>query len=151
MAFLAPADQALLTERFDTELSQPVRLLLFTEPRSGLYLPGTRACESCADTEALLTELVELSDNLTLEVHNVKEEPEIAAKWQISQVPTIAILRSEDLGIRFMGLPSGYEFMSLIETIVATGGGGTPLSEETIARLGTLDADIDIKTFSTPT
>lgn len=151
MAFLGPADRELLTDRFEKELSEPVRLVLFIEPKSSLYLPGIKACESCADTEALLEELVELSRLLTFEVHNIRDEADVAAEWGIRDLPTIAIVDATDRGVRFMGMPTGYEFSSLIETIIATGSGAVALTDETLAKLAELDEYLDIKTFSTPT
>jgi alkyl hydroperoxide reductase subunit AhpF len=152
MGFLSAADEAHLRERFEAELVQPVRVLLFTEPAGGLYVPGRRACRTCADTEALMTEVAGFSDNIDLEIVNVTTAPETAAEWGVSITPTIAVCRESDQGVRFVGLPGGYEFTSFIETLVSAGAGnGSHLTPGTLERLAAVSDDIDIKTFITPT
>ncbi|MGH2709476.1 MAG: protein disulfide oxidoreductase, partial [Actinomycetota bacterium] len=74
------------------------------------------------------------------------------AEWDVSLTPTIAVCRESDQGVRFVGLPGGYEFTSFVETLISTGAdGGSHLAHETLERLATLSAAIDIKTFITPT
>ncbi|MGH2732454.1 MAG: hypothetical protein ACRDJG_05885 [Actinomycetota bacterium] len=152
MGFLSSADETHLRNRFDTELTNPVRVLLFTEPAGGLYVPGRRECRTCADTEALMAEVAGLSENIRLEIINVPSAPDVAAEWDVSLTPTIAVCRESDQGVRFVGLPGGYEFTSFVETLISTGAdGGSHLAHETLERLATLSAAIDIKTFITPT
>jgi len=51
----------------------------------------------------------------------------VAEKYGIDKIPAIAILRGgdepKDYGIRFYGIPSGYEFTSLIEDIMMVSSG----------------------------
>lgn len=151
MPFLSENDRGFLKNRFASELKRPVMVKLFSEPVSGLYVPGMQQCVTCADTEALMREVSELSDLIELEIHNVKEDPASAAEWEVTATPTIAVFSEKDTGIRFLGLPSGYEFTSFIETVVSIGSGSPPLTEDSLAKLEELDVDLDIKVFSTPT
>ena len=151
MAFLSDKDREFLKQRFDTEMDHTVRILLFTEVASGLYVPGMRQCESCEDTEALLTEVADISERLELEVYNVKEHPDLVDEWRITATPTIAVCRQEDSGVRFMGLPSGYEFTSFLETVISAGSDTYGLTQASKDRLENLEIDLEIKTFSTPT
>ncbi len=152
MGFLSATDETHLQGRFEAELTTPVRVLLFTEPASGLYVPGRRECRTCADTEALMREVAALSENINLEIVNVASAPDMAAEWGVSLTPTIAVCRESDQGVRFVGLPGGYEFTSFVETLVSAGAdGGSHLSHETLERLATVDFEIEIKTFITPT
>jgi alkyl hydroperoxide reductase subunit AhpF len=57
----------------------------------------------------------------------------------------------EDYGVRLYGLPTGYEFGSLVESILDVSRGESSLSEETRAGLATLDKDVRLRVFSTPT
>src|SRR2546422_177899 len=77
--------------------------------------------------------------------------PGRAAAYGVEQVPAIVVEGARDYGIRFYGVPTGYEFGNLIDSIVVTSTGQTALAEETLATLRTLTADVDIKVFSTPT
>ena len=74
MPFLTETDASYLREKFAEILTQPVELRLFTEPVTGLYVPGHPQCETCADTEALLTEVADLADSIHLEIVNVAFE-----------------------------------------------------------------------------
>ena len=61
------------------------------------------------------------------------------------------ILGAKDYGIRFYGIPSGYEFNSLIEDITAVSREHHGLSEETVAKLDSLSEPVHIQVFVTPT
>jgi len=68
-------------------------------------------------------------------------------------VPTIAVgPDGEDAGVRFQGLPDGYEFTSFVETLASAGSAvGHGLQPETLDALAELPGDVEIKTFVTPT
>lgn len=152
MAFLQEEDRKQVMERLHAEMNGSVKLLIFSEPVSSLYVPGNRQCMSCRETEQLIQEVAELSDLIEVEVVNVQEESAMALEWDITFTPTIAFLRGEDTGIRMMGLPSGYEFVSFLETLISVSKGeGDGLSPDTMELLEGLDVDVHIKIFSTPT
>lgn len=152
MAFLRDADREFLIKRFEEELDQTVILELFSEPAGGLFVPGMRQCATCREAELLLAEVAETSDKIELRVHNIKQDPELAAKFEVTATPTIAVHAGEDAGVRFLGLPVGYEFTSLIETIVfASKEPGAGLQPATIEKLEALEEDLELKVFSTPT
>jgi glutaredoxin-like protein len=58
---------------------------------------------------------------------------------------------SKDHGIRFYGIPSGYEYTSLIEAIVDVSKGTTELGPKTRESLRTIGQDVRIQVFVTPT
>lgn len=152
MAFLQDEDRQQVRQRLEAELKNPVKLLVFSEPVSSLYLPGIRQCVSCRETEQLLQEVADLSELIKLEIVGVKENPALASEWDISYTPTIALEMQQDTGIRILGLPSGYEFVSFLETLISVSRGeGDGLSAETMGLLESLEDDVDIKVFSTPT
>jgi alkyl hydroperoxide reductase subunit AhpF len=57
----------------------------------------------------------------------------------------------KDHGLRFYGVPSGYEFGSLVELILDVSNGRSGLGEETRRALAGLESDVRIRVFSTPT
>ncbi|MCA1839034.1 MAG: hypothetical protein ABR507_12290 [Actinomycetota bacterium] len=153
MGFLTDEDRLVLGERFENELTSAVDVMLFTESPSLLYVPGMRTCESCKDTEELLTEVSALSDNFRLSIHDVKNETEMAERYAITATPTIAITPagSQDAGVRFLGMPAGYEFASFLESLLSAADPDFRLQPESMDRLGGLDVEVDLKVFSTPT
>ena len=120
----------------------PVRLVFFTQ---------TFGCETCPPTRQMLRELVSLSDQLTLEELNLVLDVEQAREYGVDRAPAIAVVGAEDTGIRFIGMPAGYEVVSLIDAIRLVSSGESGLSEESRALLAAVDAPVAIQVFVTPT
>ena len=76
-----------------------------------------------------------------------------ATAYGIDKIPALVPLdgRDKDRGIRFYGIPAGYEFTTVIEDILDLSRGGTHLSAATKAELAGLKNDVTIKVFVTPT
>ena len=91
MAFISDADRPLLEQRFREQLPSAVTLQLFTTPRYGLYVPGREECVTCADAEALLAEVADLSPQLTLTKHDLYAEPEVAAAAGVDKVQALVL------------------------------------------------------------
>ena len=80
------------------------------------------------------------------------QEPEKVAAMKIQRTPAIAILgATKDYGIRMYGLPSGYEFGSLVDSILDVSSGDSGLSAPTRAVLAALERPVHLQVFSTPT
>jgi alkyl hydroperoxide reductase subunit AhpF len=157
MSLIAPADQQKLRDAF-AELTRPVRLLFFTQALGS---------ETCLQTRRILDELPPLSDKIAIDEVNFVLEPERAAQYGIDRVPAIAVTYEEvgdqshrgtgapgvikDTRIRFLGAPSGYEFVSLVRAIILAGGGESMLSPEGRARLASVDKPVTMQVFTTPT
>lgn len=131
-------------------LAGPVRLVYFTEGSSGLIIPG-RECRSCGDTQRLLEDLAQCSDRLTLEVHDRFTDTDAFAAFGIARVPALAVVGAADYGIRYYGMPAGYEFRTLLEIILDAGRGSADLAPETQTALTTLAGDIHLQVLVTPT
>ena len=142
MAFLTAADEQEVRRIFEP-LSGPVKLVVFSQ--------SLAAAELCAQNEQLVREVAALSDKISVETLNLAIDRERAEAYGIDQVPAIVVEGARDYGIRFYGVPSGYEFSNLIDSILVASSGEPGLSEETMASLGALADDVDIKVFSTPT
>ena len=131
-------------------LTQAVRLVYFTEGASGLIIPG-RECLYCGDTQRLLEDVVSCSGQVTLEVHDRISDPASAAAYGIDRVPAIVVLGARDYGIRYYGLPAGYELATLLDIILDAGRGAADLEAETRAAIAQLPGDVYLQVFVTPT
>lgn len=107
-------------------------------------------CQTCRDTEVILKELDELSERLKVSFLNPQTDREEAEKDGIDRVPALIISDGTHSRVKFFGIPSGYEFSSLLTTIVDTGGPEEPLTEDTLQFLKNLDTDLEMKVFVTP-
>ncbi len=142
MAFINPVDRKKLEEEFN-KLPEPVEIILFTQAIN---------CEYCGDTELLLKELAEISDKVNLTVKNFTIDKEDVERYGIDRVPAIVVRNAEkDYGIRFFGIPAGYEFASLIEAIRLVSYKMTVLDEELRNRVKEVDKPLLIQVFVTPT
>jgi alkyl hydroperoxide reductase subunit AhpF len=142
MALLSPTEQEKLRESF-TEMTTPVRLLFFTQALD---------CEPCLQTRQILDEFPALSDKIAIEEVNFVLDKDTAARYAVDRVPAIALLgQTEDSRIRFLGTPSGYEFISLVQAILLVGGAGSSLTEENRKRIAAVDKPVTMQVFTTPT
>ncbi len=108
-------------------------------------------CPGCQDTEMIMKELDQLSDKLKVEFLNAQTDSEKADSDGIEMAPAIVVSDGSHSRVKFYGTPSGYEFSSLLTTIVDSGGGEETLAEETVKFLDELDTDLLIQVFVTPT
>ena len=131
-------------------LEGPVRLVYFTEGASGLVIPG-RECQYCGETQRLLEDLTQCSALLTLEIHDRIADPEPFAAYGIDKVPGLAVVGARDYGIRYYGIPAGYELATLLDIILDVGRGATHLTPETRAALVDLPRDMHVQVLVTPT
>jgi alkyl hydroperoxide reductase subunit AhpF len=107
--------------------------------------------ETNAQTVALVKEVAARSDHLSVTVLNPHIDREQAQAYGIEVSPAVVVEGARDYGVRFLGIPAGYEFSNLIDSIVAVSTGEAGLSEETKTALGDLAEDVTIKVFTTPT
>jgi alkyl hydroperoxide reductase subunit AhpF len=133
---------------FAERLRDTVTLDFYTQPRSKLYIPGRRECETCEDAQRLYEELAGLSEKLTLAVHDITREP---SDVTVDDLP-LCVLRGHNRGtLRILGIPAGYEFATLLEDIVDLSTGETALSSSTREALAAIDEDLKLDVFVTPT
>jgi len=125
------------------QLVNPVRLAVFSQ---ALADPESEQVRRLAE------ELVALEPRLSLEPYNFVLDKEKAEALKIARIPAMAVMGAEkDYGIRMYGLPSGYEFGTLIEAILDVSRGDSGLSDETRVALKELAQPVHIQVFSTPT
>jgi alkyl hydroperoxide reductase subunit AhpF len=143
MAFLQERDREAVRQEF-SKLTGPVKLVVFSQELA--------AADLCRQNEQLVREVAELTDGkATVEVLNLAIDRERAEAYGVDQVPATVVEGARDYGLRFYGIPSGYEFGNLIDAIVVASTGEPALSDETKASLHELTEPVDIKVFSTPT
>src|SRR5262249_47160906 len=130
MAILQERDRAAVRKEFE-KLSGPVKLVVFSQE--------LEAADLCRQNEQLVREVADLTDGrATVEVLNLAIDRDRAAAYGIDQVPAIVVEGARDYGIRFYGVPGGYEFSNLIDSIILVSTGEPALTDETKASLQTL-------------
>jgi glutaredoxin-like protein len=126
-----------------SSLVNPVRIVVFFQ---ALEDPESE------QVKRLVEELAALDPRLSAEAVNFVLDKERVDALGVTRTPAVAVLGADkDYGIRFYGLPTGYEFGSLIDAILLVSSGESGLSDETKAALKDVAKPVHIQVFSTPT
>jgi glutaredoxin-like protein len=124
------------------EMVNPVKLVHFTQELNLEY--GREA-------RVLIEELAQLSDKLSLETCDFILDKEKVAQYAVDKVPATAVRDGKDYGIRFYGLPAGYEFSTLLDAIVEVSKGDSGLRPESREKLAKIAQPVHLEVFVTPT
>ena len=146
--------EKLLNEQVITQISQSFEQM--KEPVQILFFGSRDNCEYCADTRQLLEEVAGIDEKVSLNFYDIKENADMAAKFNIDRVPAIVIAAKDgdlvtDFGIQYSGIPAGHEFGTLINDIVLVSGRDSGLSVEAREYLKDLNKPLHLQVFVTPT
>ncbi|MEO0021937.1 MAG: thioredoxin family protein [candidate division WOR-3 bacterium] len=124
------------------KLPNPVKILVFTQEME---------CQFCRENRQLAEELAGLSDKIVLSVHDFQQDKETVEKYRIERVPALVLEGEKDYGIRFYGIPAGYEFTTLLNALQIAGRRDSGLKPETREKLKTITSPVKIEVFVTLT
>ena len=141
MNLLKDEDKKYITDEFK-KLKDEVKIAFFTQKLE---------CQFCDQTHKLLEEVSGLSDKLSLEVFNFAIDKAKVQEYKVDKIPATIIEGTKKYGIRFFGIPSGYEFTSLLEAISIVSLRDSGLSKDGRRKLKTVDKPVHIQVFITPT
>jgi len=141
VALIDDENAAEIRERLK-EMVDPVRLIHFTQELN---------LEYGRETKQLLEEVASFSDKLTLEVYNFLLDKEKAAEYAVDNIPATVIRNGKDYGIKFYGIPAGYEFSTFLEAILNVSKGDSGLKPESREKLAAVTQPIHLEVFVTPT
>ena len=151
MPFISAQDRQALEERFRKELKRKVTLRLFTQTASQLIIPG-RECPTCPQTRQILEELTSLSPMLEMETVDFFSRGQEAQESGVERIPAIVMTKDgAGSNVKYYGMPSGYEFVTIIEDLIALSQPRSALSADTRKKLKLVDQDVHIQVFVTPT
>jgi alkyl hydroperoxide reductase subunit AhpF len=141
MGILKEKDRDKLISVFK-DIEKDVKIVMFTQEME---------CPHCEMTRAMLEEVSGLSDKLSLEVHDFVAEADLAKKHGVDKIPATILLGDKDYGIRFYGVPAGYEFNVLIEDTMDVGKRNPRLSNEVMTELAKIDRPVHMQVLISPT
>jgi len=131
-----------LKSELNKNMEKPVKIIMFTQELE---------CKFCAETRQLIQELATLNEKIQIEIYDFVADSEKAKEYGVDKVPAIAIISEKDYGVRFYGLPYGYEFTTLIEAVVNISKGKTDISDKTREMLREVKTPVHIQVFVTLT
>lgn len=123
-------------------IEKDVTIVMFTQEME---------CQYCEMTRMMLEEISGLSDKLSLEVHDFVADADLAKKHGVDKIPAVVLMGDRDYGIRFYGVPAGYEFQVLVEDILDVGKRDPGLSKEAMTELAKVDRPVHLQVFISPT
>jgi alkyl hydroperoxide reductase subunit F len=142
MPVLRPDEEAKVREWF-AELGRPVELLVALGPEE-TPLVGSGDVDFGAEMVRVCEGLAELGDHVSC---RVEQQPDGFPRF-----PAVAIRPDgRDAGVRYDGLPWGYELGSLVGAVVEAGRSEPSLRPESIVALGELERELTLDVFVTPT
>jgi glutaredoxin-like protein len=144
---ISEKDAEFLRGEFETNLVNPVKLVMFTQEIE---------CQFCAETRQIVEEISSLSDKISSEIYHFVTDKATAEIYDVDKIPAIAVLRVEDgeekdYGIRFFGIPSGYEFTTVIEDIIDVSRGDSGLQPKSREAVAGITEPVHFQVFVTPT
>ncbi|POZ88488.1 MULTISPECIES: thioredoxin family protein [Petrotoga] len=125
------------------KLTEPVQLLLFKN--DGEY---------SEIVEQLLEELRELDDRIKVDTRHSDSQEINNYDIEKDLLPAMLILDNEgrDYRIRYYGIPSGYEFATFLQNIIAVSNKTVDsFNNENKEKLSQIDKNVRIRVFVTPT
>ena len=143
MSMIGEKDRKTVKDRL-AKLMKPVKAVVFTQEME---------CQFCSETRELMQELAVLTDKLKVEVRDFLGDAAEAKRLGVDKIPAIALLGEgdKDYGVRFYGIPAGYEFVSLLESLEMVSKGDSGLAPATREKLKGLKKPLHLQVFVTPT
>ena len=122
------------------QMQNRVRIILFTQEIE---------CDYCKEAHQFAEEIAALDDRLSLTVYKLVDDKAMSERYQVDKVPAFLLLdkNDQDLGIRYYGIPAGYEINSFIWTILATSGQRETVPPEISERIARIEKDIHLLVF----
>jgi len=143
MPLLKDKDKKYLQDEFAKNLKEEAKLYIFTSEDD---------CQYCSQTVQIAQELAETSELIKVEVLDINSDR--AKEWGIDKAPTTVVTTNsskENPRIKYIGIPMGYEFSSLIEDIKRVSRNDPELDPGVAKKLSEVDVPLKIQVFVTPT
>lgn len=144
MTLLNDKDRKAVREQLDQGLQRQVTMALFT---------SAEHCELCDVTAELVEEIAGIHPLLRVARYDLAADAARAAELGVDKAPAIVVLGGEedqDYGVRFYGIPSGYEFITLLEALRMVGSDSAELQPATRTFLSELTQPMHLQVFVTP-
>jgi glutaredoxin-like protein len=127
-------------EEILSKMKDEVELVMFTRETE---------CETCADTRTFIEEFGRISDRIRVTVLDFASDRARADELGVDKVPAIAVLDKDggDTGIKFYGIPAGYEINSLTHAVLAVSGEKEEIPDDLLDRIWKIDRDVHIEVF----
>lgn len=110
-------------------------------------------CPSCSDAHTFVEEFSSLSDKIKISIYDFQKDKSVADSFSVDKIPAIVVndKNNNDRGIKFYGLPGGYEINSFIISLLEVSGNIEPLKGDIASRIAAINKDVHIQVYVTLT
>ncbi len=145
MGMIRDEDRKYLEEEFNKNLKEDVDLVVFTSEDA--------KCQYCKETKALAEELAGINEKIKLTTYDFDRDKETAEKFNVTKYPATVVAKNGDSDGRivYYGIPSGYEFGSLIEDLKNVSRNEAEVSSKAMEIVSKIDKPMKIQVYVTPT
>lgn len=145
MPLIKDEDKKYLEQEFEKHMKNEVDLVVFTSDDAD--------CKYCKESVQLADEVSQTSGKIKLIVYNFDKDKDAAKDYGIEKYPATIVSRKgeKDGRIRYYGLPSGYEFGSLVDDIKNVSKWEADVSSKALEILNKIDKPVTIRVYVTPT
>jgi len=131
-----------VTEIFRNNLVDEVGLTVFTQEFE---------CAFCKEVRELVQQLSAISYIIRFETYDFQKDSEKANEYLIDKIPATILTGKKKYGIRFYGVPAGYEFLAFVDDIVDVSHNASRLSDPIKSRIRAISKPVHIQVFTSPT
>jgi glutaredoxin-like protein len=144
-ALIREEDKRFLTNQFRKKLSKTVTLIVFTS--------SDKKCMYCDKAVEIIEEVSSLSDKIRTVKYSFENDREMVEKYHVKKYPAIIVTseRIRDSRVVFYGLPSGYEFGSLVESIESASMDEPEIADKAKEIISGINMPVKITVYITPT
>ena len=140
---------------FDEKVSQQLSQLLskIKNPITIIFFTQEIECPTCQTTHQFVEEITRLNNKISLKIYNLIKDADVAKQFAIDKIPAIVITDTHHTikGVRFFGIPAGYEINSFIAACVEVSGVVEPIPDALLERIKKIAKPVHIQVFVTLT
>ena len=144
MPIIDPGLRSQLAKKLSAELGGEVRVWLFISKHK-------EQCPFCGTVAGLVEEFCGIDGRLKLFVYDIDDHQKEARLLGVERVPAILLQGASATGVYYYGMPTGYEFGSLVEDVIDLSNSRSRLSDRSREAVQGIESEVDIKVFVTPT
>ena len=120
------------------DLKDDVQLLLFIEEMH---------CNHCREIRRIVEKIASITHKIKLDVYNYAINKEIAFQYNIKRSPAIALLGTEDFGVRYYSFPRDAELNNFLDDIVLISQGKDSLKPDSENILNQIKEPVQLELF----
>jgi len=134
---------------FDAKISEKLKALFsnLQDQVNILYFTQEIECGTCREAGEFIREISAFNNKMTLIEYDFVKDSIEAKKYNVDKIPAIVLLdkNKQDTGIKFYGIPGGYEINSFIETLIEVSGRKKKIDTGVLARIQQIDKPVHIQ------